>query len=315
MTTGIQRLSKVGHFLLGIAIFTQLPNAGAAVGGDNEIKAQGWTESQYTPDTLSSPGAVVPLEALSQSNLTAPTPFRDAVSLSYYGIFYGPSVARPGSSQPDSETGKVNPEIPLLVRNYLTLSYDLADDYVMGGTLTWNWRPVYSQDLTLRDPYFKFGNGDLLKIPNLTWYADARVHFPTSTRSRMNDLLVALQTFHIVNYQLGSSPWALGTYASARYNHFGAAGVGNDVEFYLGPNIQLQVSSAVSLNLLYELGSAHPWGDEPYLLVDQGTDLQAGVSWNLSQKINLNPYLNFLTGRPFSWESTSLGMTLSWRLL
>jgi hypothetical protein len=234
-------------------------------------------------------------------------------ALSYFGIFYGPSLGAASSLQP-TVSGEPDPERPILLKNFLTAGYRLSEDVVASATLHWLHRPVHGQDLSFRDPYLRVAHQGLINSGGLVWYADARAHLAVSAFSRESDLLAGFQTFQILTYQVGTSRLSLGAYGSARYNVYGPQGSGNDLELYLGPNLAYQLTPTLSFSVLYEMGMSHAFGEPPGRMFNDGTDLQPGINWDVTPTLMINPYLNIYTGDKVTLDSTSLGMTLHWQL-
>ncbi|OFZ74047.1 MAG: hypothetical protein A3K03_13115 [Bdellovibrionales bacterium RIFOXYD1_FULL_44_7] len=238
----------------------------------------------------------------------------DRYSANYYAILYGPSIGQPGSLQSNSK-GVLDPERPIIVKNYISLGYGITENIGISGTGYWMWKPVRGQYMDLRDPYLRLSHNQLLHSEKFNLYADARAHFAVSDVSRSNDLLTGFQSFQITTLQIGDTPIMLGSYTSIRYNVFGSQGIGSDLELYFGPNFNFQIKKNLALSILYEMGASHIFGDDFFSLINDGTDLQPGVLWEVTPNLLLNPYLTLYTGDRVTLTSTSFGMTLSWQLL
>lgn len=232
-------------------------------------------------------------------------------SMDYFGILYGPALKNPTAYQPSPES-KPNFNRPLLVKNFLSLNYGLSDQVFISGTAYWHWQPVLKHEFLMRDPYFRVAHNQLLTSDHFNLYADFRVHFPITPLSRETDLLTSLQTFQVWTFQPSGGLFSLGLYSSFRYNWFGSQGYGYDFEIYLGPNLSFQLSSTVAFTLLYEMGMSHVFGDPIGVFLNDGTDLEPGLSWAITPNLVINPYLNLFPNDTLSWQSTSFGMTLSW---
>ena len=238
----------------------------------------------------------------------------DQFSVNYYGVFYGPSIQDPSSYQPNS-SGVIDRTLPLLVRNYMSLTYSLSKAIAVSATAPWVWKPVQNQELKAKDPYFRLADSELFSTDRFNLYGDARFHAPVTIESRDSDLLAGLQTFFIASYQVPGSRFTWASYFSARYNLYGSQGTGNDTVLYAGPNLAYQLTPTVALTTLYEMGASHIYKDRTFALNNDGTDLEPGIKWDIAKSVSLNPYFNFFTGNKVSLTSTSIGMTMSWQLL
>jgi hypothetical protein len=241
--------------------------------------------------------------------------FKDRVWLNYYGIYYGSSITNPNRYQSGPYTQKDQGR-PVFLKNFVTAGYDINDRYAIAATGYFTYTPsAPTQQFAMQDPSVRIANNSILNIGGFNWYGDARIHFAVSDASRLNDLLVGFQTFHYFSYTMDNSRWSPGIYASARYNHFGKLGSGNDLDLYFAPAVNYSISDSVALTFLYELGATHSYGDDVGVLDNQGTDFQPGVLWHITPSLEVNPYLNVYTGGRISLDNTSFGMTLSWMML
>ena len=101
---------------------------------------------------------------------------------------------------------------------------------------------------------------------------------------------------------------------TARSNVFGKYGYGYDLELYLGPNVNYQISPTLLVTLLYEMRGSHTFGDKFGKLNSGGTDLQPGLTWDVTPHLMLNPYLNLLTGGKVNLSTTTFGLLANWNL-
>lgn len=233
--------------------------------------------------------------------------------VSYFGIFYGPSVLEPSLYQP-SETRTQDLTRPILLKNLLTLSYALSEEVAISGTGFWSNEPVQARGFTVRDPYLRLSHNALVQSDVWSLYGDVRVHFPVTHESRQADLLTAVQTFESLSAQ-ATEELRLALWASQRANYFGKQGFGNDLELYFAPNLEYAVSDTLAFTLVYEVGTSHFFGEPAFSFSGDGSDVQPGISWSPSPSLNLSPYLNIPTTRSLNLRSTSFGMTLLLRIL
>jgi hypothetical protein len=235
--------------------------------------------------------------------------------MNYFGIFYGPSVQRPSSYQPDT-TGRPDVDKPVIFKNFLNLGYQISDTVAVTGTAFWIWQPVLEKQMTMEDPFVRVSHNSIWGTDRFNLYGDFRVHFPVTRVSRENDMKFGLQSVQVLTYSVGDSGnLTLGTFGSVRVNSFGGYGFGRDMELYIAPNINYQVSKKVALTLLYEIQTSHAFGARPFAFTNDGMDIEPGVSWDVTQNVMVNPYLHFPVGANASLRSTSIGMMLNWALI
>lgn len=235
-------------------------------------------------------------------------------SMDYFGIFYGPSLQKPNSYQP-TPSGERDLSRPLELRNYLGASYRLSEAISVTPTLFWSWYPVHGHRLEMHDPFIRISHDRLIDTVSMNWYSDVRIHFPVTGPSRSRDLLAGVQMFHAWSWIVGDSPFTVSLYGSGRYNYFGKQGFGNDLELYIAPHVAYQALPNLAFTLLYEFGARHEFGQKAFQLEADGSDLEPGIRWHVTQSLMLNPYLNLYPAEGMSLRSTSVGFTVAWTIL
>lgn len=265
-------------------------------------------------------------DAVQQSEPTAPSDVSgdadeaetndilDRVWANYYAVYYGSSITNPSRYQSGPYDQKDTTR-PIFMKNFLTVGYNLGDNFALAATGYFTFVPGSDQQFNLRDPSLRIADNSILNANGFNWYGDARVHFPVSTTSRMDDMLAGVQTFHFFSYHAPESRLTAGLYASIRYNHFGGYGVGNDVELYAAPAATYDLNSRLALTAMYEMGANHGFGDDPGVLSNDGTAFEPGILWRITNNLEFNPYLNIYTGGRIGLGNTALGATLSWTML
>jgi len=234
-------------------------------------------------------------------------------NLNYFAIFYGPSLKNPNSFQP-SPLGVPDPDRPLILRNVLGLGYSLSELVGVSASAAWSWQPVLKQQLQLHDPFLRLSHNSLFYTGGLNLYADVRAHFPVTSISRDNDLLLGVQFFQALTYDIPETRLTLGLYTSERGNIFGGEGYGDDLELYVAPNVNYQVSPTVAFTVLYEFQFSHTFGRRAMNINYDGSDIQPGVRWDITRQFWVNPYLNILPSN-FGLGTTSFGLMMNWMLM
>lgn len=236
------------------------------------------------------------------------------INANYFGILYGPSIKAPSSYQPRTD-GTADTDKPVIVKNFLNLGYNITNEVAVTGSAFWLWQPVMKQQMQLQDPFVRVSHNSIWSTDQFNLYGDLRFHFPVTTVSRENQLHFGVQSVQVLTYAVPGSRVTLGTYGSVRVNSFGGQGYGRDLELYIAPNVAYQVSPTVALTVLYELQNGHYFGDPALPIVHDGSDLEPGVSWDISPNLMVNPYLHIPIGKQTSLSSTSFGMMLNFILL
>jgi hypothetical protein len=232
--------------------------------------------------------------------------------LAYYAVLFGPSLKNPTQYQP-TPNGTPDRTRPVMLRNFLALSYQLSPQIAVSGTAFWTMQPIAGEQLAMQDPFLMVSHSSIFHVENFNIYADLRAHLAVTPLSRENDLLFGLQTFQAYTYELMETGITLGLYSSERLNFFGKQGFGNALEVYISPNINYQLSQKVALNLLYGVQASQFYNQGA--LSQDGVFLQPGVNWDISSQFTFNPYLSIPTNGKVNLSSISMGMFLSWMLM
>jgi hypothetical protein len=236
------------------------------------------------------------------------------ISANYYAIFYGPSIQDPNGYQP-TRTGVPDPDKPVLMKNFIDLGYGLSDTITVAADAYWTWQPYEGSDMTMQDPLVKISDSGLITAGDFNLYGDLRVHMPVTQTSRINDLLVGLQSVQVAFYSVPKTDLMIGLYSSERTNVFGTQGYGNDLELYVGPNVHYRLTDNFSLCALYDFNWNHVYGERAWLLHPNGQDIEPGFEWDVTKTVSVNPYLNFLTGGPIQMKDTSFGFIFNWKMI
>jgi hypothetical protein len=234
--------------------------------------------------------------------------FKRVTALSYYGVYYGPSVSRMDSLVPNEygQTGKTNQ----FFLNYLTLGVHATDDVSPGIVVMSTYSPVRGQGLTLIDPYLKITDTRMIHTAAFNLYSELRYFVPVTKASHNADLLGKLGTFQAVTYQIAHTPLTVGAWAKFYWDLYGSdAHAGKNFEAYFRPDLFYQISPKLQAALYYEMFANHfmnsAW--QEWDTSGLATDVQAGVMWTVAPGVILNPYLQFATGGKVTTDSTALG--------
>ena len=230
-------------------------------------------------------------------------------------ILYGPSIKNPSSFIPTS-SGDPDLMRPIFMKNFLSASYGIDQNWAITATAYWWYRPVLGQSLTMQDPFVRVSDASVFHTKwGMNLYSDVRVHMGVTAPARAANYITGFQNFNYLTFQPDNGRFIFALRASERYNVFAKKGYGTDAEFYLAPEVNYRVSAKFAATLLYEMGADHQYGDRMSYYTNDGTDLEPGIEWDPTPDIVVNPYLTVLTGGKVNLASTSVGMFFSWSFL
>jgi hypothetical protein len=256
----------------------------------------------------------VPPQVTTDDNAVGEKEKAGTFDVEYFAIFYGPGLQNPSAYTP-TPYGQKDLVHPVALRNFIGAGYNVTDEIAVTPTASWIWNPIGTQSFVLQDPFVRISHSSVFSTADMNLYSDIRFHIPVTRLSMDEKLRLGVQTFHALAYDVPGTRLSLGLYGSARVNFFGNQAFGNDLELYMAPNLNYQVSDAASLILTYEMNATHVLGTKAWALNNTGTDLQPGVAWLVTPRLLLSPYLNLNTGGKVNLESTSLGFSMAYRMI
>jgi len=289
----------------------------AAVAKSSAAKAQ--LVSATLPATSAAPQLAPSVTSAAPPSQTT----ADAASIAtpgskYYGRFdtagYGPAVNKWGKTIPNdqgADDGFVNFD------NSLSAGYHLTDTVNLQASLNFFWnttaadRSGFNPDLTLEDPSLKVVNTKLINTGPFNLLVDGRVYLPFGDGTQAKHQFISLRSTQSATYDIGK--WTLGLATYIRYYGLTAdAAAGKTNLFvYAGPNINYQFTPTVGGFVLYEMGSSHKTATPDLVAV---TDLEPGISWDITKSFNFSPYLNMYPGGKFlSLDTISANMLATYK--
>lgn len=230
-------------------------------------------------------------------------------SISYNGIF-GQSDDISANS---STIASADLQNTTMIRNYVSLAYDLDENLTLAATAYWIYLPT-PPDLTpplyWGDPYLHISRDHVLGSSPINWFTDLSVHFPVSTLSQAVGLFFSLRTYNAVTYTAKNSPLTLGALLSLQFGIFENSNSSNDLDFLVAPNIAYKITDSLSSTLFLEMGAGHQSGDQSLEFSSEGNAIQPGLSWEITPSIIFSPFLNIPVGSHDFTTKVSFGATL-----
>ncbi len=281
------------------------------------------------PTGIAAVALLATLPALAQTSSSAPSPgtstltaavpqtptWRERLSVSYWGVYEGTSILSPlDQFQPSSTERRSDTPIDLV--NLLPITYKLSPTVSIQPTAIWTvaGRPEGGLSASLNDPFIALNVRKWVATPYLNSGMQVRYSVPVSESSQAAQSLGAVRATHFLTLQhpdsrfsLGLNHWVQGSLVEASAPGF------NSMSVYAGPNLFYQVSPNVALNVLYEARAAWRAGTGGF--VSTGTDLEPGVSWDITPTITFNPYLDLKTSTGIKMETTSINAFVAFKLL
>jgi len=171
-----------------------------------------------------------------------------------------------------------------------------------------------------RDPWLNLSAPKLVHLDNgLNVYADIRAYIPATSSKVSNGAVRLTQN---TSYDVPTTRLSLGLYTFERGNMLtdvGAAGNMENFDLDVSPYASYQLTPSLAITLWTDVvqatysvvGSddlAQGWSNATPI------DAQLGIGWDITPKVNLNPYVSFFPGM-MSADSTIVGAILSAKFL
>ena len=215
--------------------------------------------------------------------------------------------ASPRAYQP-TEDGIADSDRPVMIKNFAGLGYNMTDHIRATPTAYWQWLPTAGGAYSVQDPFIKhLGRFDrLLRRISISTLIFA-ITAPVSNFSKQPTSREATRAFR--SRRTFRKERAGCSVCSARSGNTLTArkAYGNDFEVYVGPNVAYQLTHKVQLTMIYETNLVHVYGTNPGTMEGDGTDLQPGVSIDITQRPQRPPVSEHLSGASFGREHVGRG--------
>lgn len=241
------------------------------------------------------------------------------ISLSAIAQFNGPSLGDFDHTVRD-ESGNYSGTIN--VDTSLYAGYKFNDRISGTVAVPFMVTPIDGWKFTMEDISLRASMRKLLSAGNLGMSADLRAYLPTSTSSQNKNMITGIRSTQNTTYDIGTTNLTLGLVTFERINFFAGdrllGKTGNPTqtmyEIYFGPNVNYQITPTLGANLLLEADVSWKKGNQ----FDQtalATDLEPGLSWDITPNLNFNPYVNIFPFDNAGWNNTTVNFYLTAKFL
>jgi hypothetical protein len=245
----------------------------------------------------------------------------DKLTVNYTNVFYGPSLETPlKNDQPDVMLPTSG--TPLDMKNYISVGYKLTDTVRIAPVFYFRLNPTSPHEFRLQDPYLRLSNSKIFSSKRVSISADIRYGAPVSERSRQDwKSLGYFLSKQVTDISIPDSRFSFTLITSAQvFLQPRATGLMSGTptilsEAYAGPMVNYQILPNLQAFLLYEMVARSNRVDGLLSQSSAGTDLEPGLSWDITPKLNFSPFLDIKTGGRIAADTTSIGAIVSWTLL
>ncbi len=250
-----------------------------------------------------------------------PAGFADKIFANYYGIVAGPAIGDISVNTHDS-TGATAGTIG--IDNRLTVGYKLDKKMSLGiyTRLITTFPDDKGNTVALKNPGLKLSHSSILKSGNFNLSGSATLYAPVTASAIKNNMITGLALSQFSTIEIPGSRWTvIALTGQAAYAYGANAPYGSPTLLdgglfaYAGLNYQWKSNLSVVLTTGTSFDHVAGRGLDGFVRTADATDIEIGMSWDVTKKINLNPYLALFPVEGISANSTSIGMYVSAGLL
>lgn len=240
--------------------------------------------------------------------------FKERLSLSYFGAYYGPGLGQQNDYTPaaDGTNGDVQN-----LDGVITTGYKVSRRIFTGVGIPLIYTPLREEKgVTMPNLFLKVADSEFLKRGQFKMSIASRFYLPTNSDSRESGFVTGVRVEQNLTYDFKKAPLTLGLYTYERqYFYNSNATKGTPLALYAAPYLSYQFASRVAATLwidLIQLKQAK--GKSITEMENASVDVQPGVNWDVNDKLSVNPYINLYPGN-LTADSSSLGLIVSAKVL
>lgn len=180
----------------------------------------------------------------------------------------------------------------------------------------WSWVPNQQQQMIPMDPYLRVSHENFFTSELLNIAADVRVGFATSPISMDHGLIMSIASEQYVTYEVPRSRFTFGLISFLQGNVYQHVSVREEdhLEFRINPLVQYRISNLFSAVMAYEWTSKQAHFPDLSSQHQDGSLLEAGVSWAALPTLNVLFKFFNRARTPLEIEPLMFGTQLNWVL-
>lgn len=238
---------------------------------------------------------------------------KDRLALSYYGVYYGPSLGQRNDYTPsyDGSSGDVQN-----LDGIITAGYRVSKKFLAGVAVPLVYVPYRDKGVTMNNLFLKLANSEFWKNGRSKMGLSSRFYLPTNGDSRKSGFVTGARIEQNFTYDLKKAPVTLGLYTYEKALFYNATATsGTPLTLYAAPYLNYQFSKRVAATLWVDLVQlTQAKGKSFSEMQNAPVDIEPGINWDVTDNLSLNPYLNLFPGN-MTADSSSLGLIVSAKVM
>jgi hypothetical protein len=228
--------------------------------------------------------------------------------LSYFGVYSTPALASfTRSGTINTNTAQYDSSAPQNLFNQFKLDYFLSPTLFVGPIVNFQIITEHGGDLLGQDSGARIGTKQLFHTDTMNYSADLRLYAPWKPSTRKAGELMSAQTVQNFTWDVPKSKFTLGVLQVHQYYQYNGTALRDpldsntmdDVTLYFAPNVSYKLSKSFAATLWFEFYPHHILGAGIFDWSEYPTDIAPGVSWDLTENINISPQVLIYPGHPF----------------
>lgn len=195
----------------------------------------------------------------------------------------------------------------------LVAAYMIDKTTGAGPFIPFGFVPVAGQHFVIGDVGIKGFNRGTLNWNGLIMDTGVILQAPTSQYSADRNMKWSFKILPSLRYAVPKTNFKIGAWTDSRI-YFGAT-MGRLVKVMAIPYVNYALSPKVALTLSYYTEAHHNVNDSGLKFTRYETDLEPGISWSITPKIFVNPFVQIPTTNGFNIDNAALGAVVSATLL
>lgn len=246
------------------------------------------------------------------------------LSATYFGVYRGGPLSRPGYSLQPGVDGVPDPTSPQSTENYINMGYKLDKDTIVGVSTHFYYTPLgvpqaHGDPVEMLDPALMFSKANWISLGDFKVKGMFFVTLPMSKFDylRRHEQVMSVSPTFNATYDIPRYKLTLALYGYVTAYLGGSASIGpyRTYKVYAAPNVNYQFAKTVGATLWVDLFQVTRATGTPFIsgMDNYAVDIEPGINWDILPNLSFNPMLNIYPSN-MTMNATSLQAVLVGKL-
>ncbi len=236
----------------------------------------------------------------------------DSFSLSLFSNYHGQPVGDLSVEKNPGKKGYSAKSLGVYFDSSITAGYKITPDLKIGPELSFFYTPVRGVGYETQYLGLKLYNSHIKISDEIVASANIMPQLPFSDYlKQVQQVSWGLKTTPSAFYKPRGTSFTLGAYTEAK-SYFGVPIGQKSFKLWALPTATYDFNDTFGVSLSYEMEASHIAGKQNKLEFNNVlTDLQPGLRWRITKKIQFNPYVTLYTGDGVTGSNTAVGAIIN----